>query len=217
MIHRAGVIGDVHGEVEALQAALGFLAGQNVDVLLCTGDIVTGEGDANRCCEMLKSAGVMCIRGNHDRWFLDQTTPAHEQPVEIDEITPAAQAFIAGLPVMREFETPAGLVLLCHGLGDDDMAGVFPGDQGIALESNHRLHAMVMQADYPVVVNGHTHHRMVRNIEGMTIINAGTLRNWQQPCFLTVDFAGGRVQFYDISPAGAISVSQAYQFTGSAP
>lgn len=212
-IIRAGVIGDVHGEAQALQAALSFLSGRGLDLLLCTGDIVTGEGDANRCCEILAGAGVLCVRGNHDRWFLDQTTPAHERAVEEDEIAPAAKAFLATLPVTREFETPAGRALLCHGLGGDDMAGVFPGDQGYALESNHRLHAMAMQADYSVVINGHTHQRMVRNIEGMTIINAGTLRNWQHPCFLTIDFTAGEVQFYEIGSECEITPGTAYRIS----
>jgi putative phosphoesterase len=209
MIKSIGVIGDIHGEVEELQATLDFLSKRPLDALLCTGDIVTGEGDASRCCEILAGAGVLCVRGNHDRWFLDQTTPAHERAVGEDEVAPAAKAFLAALPVTRGFETPAGRALLCHGLGDDDMAGVFPGDRGVALESNHRLHAMVMQADYPVVINGHTHQRMARNIEGVTIINAGTLRNWQQPCFLTIDFADGIVQFYEIGQKTAVTAGVA--------
>jgi putative phosphoesterase len=208
LIHTAGVIGDIHGEAELLEAILGFLVPQKLDILLCTGDIVTGEGDVNRSCELLKNAGVLCVRGNHDRWFLQRTTPAHEYDVPEEDVAPESKAYIASLPVMREFETAAGQTLLCHGLGDDDMAGVWPGDTGYAIESNHRLHALVMQADYKIIINGHTHQPMARTIEGLTILNAGTLRQSDGSDFFTVDFAAGSVQFYKISPEGQISAQR---------
>ncbi|HEX5322275.1 MAG TPA: metallophosphoesterase family protein [Capsulimonadaceae bacterium] len=205
LVTKAGVIGDIHGEAALLQALLDFLQPQKLDVLLCTGDIVTGEGDVNRSCALLKSAGVLCVRGNHDRWFLQRTTPAHEYDVPEEDVSSEAKEFIASLPVTREFETPAGQVLLCHGLGDDDLACVRPGDEGIALESNHRLHALVMQADYKIIINGHTHQPMARIIEGLTILNAGTLRQSDGSDFFIVDFAAGEVQFYKISPEGQIT------------
>ncbi len=34
------------------------------------------------------------------------------------------------LPPSRRFETPLGNLLLCHGLGDDDMAALKPDDEG---------------------------------------------------------------------------------------
>ncbi len=83
-------------------------------------------------------------------------------------------------------------------LGADDIAGVHPGDAGYALESNHRLHALVGAGDYRLVVCGHTHRRMVRTIGDLTILNAGTLCADGQPGFLIADFDAGAAQFYDL-------------------
>jgi len=73
-LRRVGVLGDVHAEDGLLEAALDHLARyDDLDALLCTGDLVTGPGDAGKCLEMLRAAGALCVRGNHDRWFLEAT------------------------------------------------------------------------------------------------------------------------------------------------
>lgn len=213
-ISRIGVIGDIHTEAGSLAAALGFLHAMPLDVLMCTGDIVTGKGDLNRCCQLLQIRGVATVRGNHDRWFLGGAMGDLPDATDEAEVVPEAKLFLASLPPTRTYATAAGPLLLCHGLGEDDMAGVFPHDYGYALEANHRLNALYTAAEYRFIVNGHTHHRMVRAFDSLTIINAGTLRIEHEPCFLTVDFGQGAVQFYDLQPDLAIVQGQAYNSSG---
>ena len=45
---RIGVIGDVHSEHERLETALDWFAGQNVDGVICTGDVVAFEARVQR-------------------------------------------------------------------------------------------------------------------------------------------------------------------------
>src|SRR5436853_7065250 len=74
LLRRIGIIGDVHGEDGALEAALNLLGGiTGLDAILCTGDVPgkNGTGDLARCCDLLENAGVMTIRGNHDRWYIE--------------------------------------------------------------------------------------------------------------------------------------------------
>jgi predicted phosphodiesterase len=186
-----------------LEAVLGHLrTADGLDAILCVGDVVTGPGDAGRCCDLLGAADVHTVRGNHDRWFLAGHVsyghlPKATPPEEVNE---EQRRFLVSLPPLRGFETARGALMLCHGLGDDDTAGVYPHDTGHALESNHRLHALVSGSEFRFVVNGHTHDRMVRRFDGLTIINAGTLRRDKSPCFATADFAAGIVQFYGFHP-----------------
>ena len=58
------------------------------------------------------------------------------------------------------------------------------------------------------VVNGHTHHAMVRHFDGITIINAGTLRrDAEAPGFLIVDFAARTVEMLRFTtPRDVVSV-----------
>ena len=52
--------------------------------------------------------------------------------------------------------------------------------------------------EYRFVLNGHTHQRLVRSFEDLTIINAGTLYRKHRPCVCVADFVVGQVQFYDL-------------------
>ena len=208
-VARLGVIGDVHTEDRSLAQVLDFLRPMRLDALLCTGDVVTGKGDANRCCHLLQQAEVATVRGNHDRWLLRGTMGDLPDATDEAELDTDAKLFLAALPATRSYDTVAGRLLLCHGLGDDDMAGVRPGDEGYALESNMRLALLYGSREYNLVINGHTHQQMVRTFDHLTIINAGTLRPDHQPGFLTVDLNSKVVQLYHIGKKLEIAAGEA--------
>ena len=199
-LRRVGIVGDVHAEDETLAAALAFLIERpDLDELFCTGDLPGDSGSVDRCCALLRGAGVQTVRGNHDRWHFEEV-PFRTNDYPGMEVGPEATAFLASLPPTREYATPDGLLLLCHGLGDDDLAGVYPDGENRTRESGHRLNALVEGGRYRYVVNGHTHRRMVRTIEGTTFVNAGTLHWAFGPVCAVVDFAARVAHFFDIHP-----------------
>jgi predicted phosphodiesterase len=198
MLRLVGVLGDVHTEVASLRLALSHFGG--VDKIVCVGDIADGSSDLDETCRILEGASVECVRGNHDRWFLDGEL--RDLPGASQSATEATRAFLRGLPVTRRYETAAGSLLLCHGLGENDMARVKPDDQGYALESNSELQRL-MSSDIELVVNGHSHRRMVRKFGRLTIINAGTLHREYDPCFALVDFVGREARYFDLAEGGA--------------
>lgn len=61
-----GVLGDIHGNREALEAALGRLDVLGVTRLLCVGDLVGYNADGDECVSILRARGATCIAGNHD-------------------------------------------------------------------------------------------------------------------------------------------------------
>jgi predicted phosphodiesterase len=209
-VARIGVIGDVHAEDACLEAALAFLAGQGLDALLCVGDIVDGPGGVDRCCELLGGHGVLCVRGNRDRWFLAGQARRQPAATQTDGVSAATRAFLAGLPIRLDFETPAGPLLLCHGLGDDDMARVTPDDYGYALETNLPLQALIAEGRYRFVIDGHTHRRMIRKFERLTLLNAGALKHDENPCFMSVDFEVRKLKFHNIRPSLEITEGESF-------
>lgn len=194
-ITTVGVLGDIHQEDQRLERALAHLRERSVDRILSVGDVADGPGDFVRCCQLLGEAGVEAVRGNHDRWLLDGTMRDLSDALPVDELQPAERAFLEGLPIVREYHTPAGLLLLCHGLGMHDMQGVGPDDRGYAIHYNSALQSLITDGRYRFVVNGHTHKRMVRSFSGLTIINAGTLFRRHGSGFAHIDFAAGLVTF----------------------
>jgi putative phosphoesterase len=200
-VERVGLIGDVHGAEPALRQALGFLAMQpGLDAILCTGDLPVRQGKETEptitCCRILAEAGVLTVRGNHDRWHVEGQRALYPDD---------AFDFLASLPPSRRFETPRGPVLLCHGIGDDDMSGVYQGAGG---ESRDRwLHQMGLQKLefvvrhylFRLILNGHTHLHMAEQHGKAFLVNAGTLlADKEPPTVSVVDFAEGWVRFYGL-------------------
>ncbi|HVH46482.1 MAG TPA: metallophosphoesterase family protein [Labilithrix sp.] len=198
-LRRVGVLGDVHAEDQFVEIALERFAAVGVDRVLCVGDIVDGSGSVSRCCALLATAEALVVRGNHERWFLKNALrdlPNATQPADVD---PSALAFLASLPASCVLPTIAGPLLLCHGLGDDDMNRLLPDDFGYALSANDALRALIESRDVAFVINGHTHRRMVRKFEPLTVINAGTLARDHEPGFVVVDFEARHAEFYDLA------------------
>lgn len=213
-LNRFGVIGDVHCEDVALAATLEFLRREELDAILCVGDIVDGRGDADRSCSLLREAGVIAVRGNHERWFLGGTPLG--MPDDTRTLDDDHRAWLASLPSSRRFETPHGGLVLCHAIGDDDMAVLRSSTDEYTLRWLEPLHAL--QADRRVawMVAGHTHERMVRVLDGLTVINAGTLhRGWAQG-FIVVELGAKVVRCFDlldgqVHDAGELELEQRSQ------
>ena len=202
---RFAILGDVHAEDVRLASALDHIATLNLDGILCVGDIVDGRGDAGRCVALLRAAGAACVRGNHDRWWSKGKPMGFADGTPREALDGAARAWLATLPPTAAFETPLGTLLLCHGLAENDMVGVEPEDDGYALESNVDLQQLIDRADYQVIVNGHTHSRMVRRFgRKLWIVNAGTLKGSTEPGFGVVDLAARAVQWLEFTPAGPL-------------
>ncbi len=196
-LSRIGIIGDVHGEAARLASALEFLRGLNVERILCVGDIADGKGwpEANACCQSLRAFDVATVRGNHDRWLVNHEMRELEGAVSPAAIGQENVDWLRALPLTLSFETTRGPLLLCHGVGENDMNKLKPDDYGYALECNDELQTLIA-ADIRFAVGGHTHARMVRRFGALTFINAGALPDWSDPCFALADFDAGAVEFY---------------------
>ena len=221
MIARVGIVGDVHGQVAMLETALDFLRKKWVDAILCTGDLPIKNAErtvktaqvTNQCAHILRQDGIYTVCGNHDRYLVenaDDTLLAELFPEEAEAGTDALQ-FARSLPATRQFETPRGNLLLCHGVGKKDTAGIYSGGETESVAEV--LHAQEITGENTaIMILGHTHQRMYRVVAGITLINPGTLLHEKEsPGFAFADFAAGIVQFYTIR-AGRIVPDAAYQW-----
>jgi len=195
LLTRVAVLGDVHAEHEHLEAALRRVYGK-FDAILCVGDIVDGPGDINRTCQLLQEYEVQAVKGNHERWLFSNEMRVLQDSHYLDDIETAHRNWLQALPKTMRFETPQGPLLLCHGLGENDMKTLLPDETGYALQNNTALENLLYGTDLRYVVKGHSHRRMVRRIDDVTFINAGTLHRNCDPCFCTIDFGKREVQFF---------------------
>jgi putative phosphoesterase len=203
-LRRVGVLGDIHCEDGRLEAALRLFETARLDLICSVGDIVDGPGDPNRTIDLLIEHDVACVRGNHERWLLKGEMRDLPDANTYYDLKMSSWGFVKNLPPWRKFETVAGATLLCHGLGEYDMAGVWPWDDAPTLESNHALWQLVNSREYDFIVNGHTHRRLVQKFDDLTLINAGTLFREHAPCCLIVDFEARVAEYFNLPGEGKI-------------
>ena len=63
---RYGIFGDIHGNLEALEAVLSDMQEQGVTHPLCLGDVVGYGADPVACLEWVQQLNCPIIKGNHD-------------------------------------------------------------------------------------------------------------------------------------------------------
>ncbi len=197
-LRRFAAIGDLHGEDLRLEFVLAWLSGQGIDTLLSVGDLVDGAGSLDRCCALLTAHDALVVRGNHDRWLLEEPF-AHEPGF----LTRDTLRFLRALPMTRRLPTLRGDLMLCHGIGDNDLVRLHPQGQETSRAATDALDVLLADPALRLVVGGHTHRRMVRSFarpDGppLLFINPGTLHRGYPASFAVVDLERGQVEFHEV-------------------
>ena len=133
---RVGVLGDVHGNLIALEAGHAYLRGIGVDRIVCTGDVAAFGPDPEGCVAFLRAHGIATVAGNEDAAMLHPITADPGMPPRLRQIqeikawsqrrlSPAAMAWLAALPGRLELE---GDLVCVHAAPDDDARIVAEGD-----------------------------------------------------------------------------------------
>lgn len=71
---RIGIFSDIHGNLEALEVVLESIEKENIDRLICLGDLVGYGPDPNLCVKMSIQAADITIAGNHDYAAINRIT-----------------------------------------------------------------------------------------------------------------------------------------------
>ncbi len=72
---KVGILGDIHANLEALNACLKILVkDEGCDYVMATGDIVGYGPQPKECIERLLELGIQSVRGNHDEYTLQSSS-----------------------------------------------------------------------------------------------------------------------------------------------
>lgn len=102
---RYAVISDIHSNLEALEAVLVKISELSADEIICLGDTVGYNASPNECINIIRSAGIRCIMGNHDARASgleepDNFTPLAKEAVlwTRNHLSGENKQFLRGLP-----------------------------------------------------------------------------------------------------------------------
>jgi len=176
---RLALISDIHGNYTALQAVLADIRRERIDSIVCLGDVATNGPEPKRVIAELQKLGCPCVLGNHESALLDPMAAVRYQIAPqlisslhwtLDQLSKSEldylRAFKATLPVSLD----DGTTLLCyHGspLSNTDLL--------LAVTPVEDLAEMFVDSDAKFFAGGHTHLQMLRQYEGMLVINPGSV------------------------------------------
>jgi predicted phosphodiesterase len=162
---RYGVLGDIHGNREALEAALGALEARGVRQFLCVGDIIGYNADPDECAAHLRNRHTVAIAGNHDligTGRLDFARCSNNARYSLQRtrrvLSRDTAAWLGRLPSNRLVEDN---VLLVHG-------GVRDVEQYMATPAVIGQNAQYLRADFPAArlcFFGHSHEQKVYQVD----------------------------------------------------
>jgi putative phosphoesterase len=175
---RVGFVSDIHGNLLALDAVLADLRRQDVDRIVCLGDVCFGP-QAHECLERVRELNCPVVLGNWDSWSMDGFPPA-DDPVgmmlyEIGAwwarlLTGEDHAFVRTFVPTLELPLEDGSRMLCfHGSPHSFSDWIF------ATTPDDDLETMLAGIEAAVLVGGHTHLQMLRRFGRSAIVNPGSV------------------------------------------
>lgn len=187
---KIAVLSDIHANGVALDAVLTDIEGEQVDRLVCLGDVATPRPQPRMVLDRLYTLGCPVVRGNVDDRVLDSLTNLPppvpsivgdrrgvtlEEQYEIEcwcaqQLTPDDVGWLRLLPLSTELPLGGGTQLLCfHGTPQDNTAfvrGSFTYEE---------LEQVIGGYDAAVLVGGHSHVQLVRRHKSAMFVNVGSV------------------------------------------
>ena len=169
------VISDIHGNLAALDAII-----ESADMVLCLGDIVNYGPYPKPCIERIRGLANKVVRGNHDNAIGRNMDCGCS--VKYKEISDAGKIFtkavlnteekdyLGNLPVTALVEIEGKKFLLSHGSPGGDIYKYLRPDI-----PDKQWESELKNISADIIFLGHTHFPMVRIIQGVTVVNPGSV------------------------------------------
>ena len=168
---RIGILSDAHGNVIALNECVKSLESRKIGQLLSLGDCVGYFPEANKVLDVLRSAGALCLMGNHEAMLLG-LLPIDKEKEKVYHITRSRRAvsqehfgWISNWLPFREIVVDGLKLLFVHGSPWDPLNGyVYP-------DFDFR---MFRELQFDAVFMGHTHRPFMKRIGKLQLVNVGS-------------------------------------------
>ncbi|RMH00384.1 MAG: metallophosphoesterase [Chloroflexi bacterium] len=176
---RIALISDIHGNLISLEAVLADINRQQVDQIICLGDVATLGPQPKEVIRRVRQLGCPCIMGNHDFFVLrpDQI-PTYSDALwftetinwTISQLEPEDIRFLRSFQPTITIPLSNQQTLLCfHGSPHSNV------DIILATTPPVELDRLLTGYEADVMAGGHTHVQMLRQHKGKWIVNVGSV------------------------------------------
>jgi putative phosphoesterase len=175
-VRRVAAIGDVHGNTVALAAVLEELRGEDVDLVVWTGDLSWGP-EPTATLDLVRAVGraALYVRGNAERALRELEDGTIAEPSERERWMLEAHS-ADDLAFARSFEHSHSVEI--EGLGATYFTHGSPRSDEELLTAGTpeaRVAAATAEIGERVLVTGHTHSQYDREVAGVRAVNPGSV------------------------------------------
>jgi putative phosphoesterase len=187
---RFGIVSDIHCNAAGLRKALGLMG--DIDELICLGDSIWEYRFSNEVTDILKERGAHTILGNHEETFFG---PLGERARARGDIDRDLAAWLETRPHRIALDCAGKRLLLVHSTPWEPRGDyVMPGSAQLE---------RFAEADADIVLYGHTHRQMVKQVGRVLVVNPGSTgdgrdhHNGRQLSCAVLDTASDEVSIID--------------------
>ena len=168
---RVAALNDVHGNLPALEAVLTEVERERVDLIVFGGDLAAGLLPAETIDLAMSLANARFVRGNADRELVDAYDRRGESESPLVGAWTVSQLDARRRDFLASFEPTVVVdgVCFCHATPHDDE----PIFTRVTPET--RVRDLLKPLDQSAVVCGHTHMQFDRVVDGIRVVNAGSV------------------------------------------
>ena len=168
MSTRIGLLSDVHAMSAPVAEALSIFKREQVDSIICPGDIAGYFDDVSAVIELLIESNCQAIIGNHDQAYLEKNS---------DASTTAEYIFLEALPETLEFNIEGKRVYVVHAHPPASQHGgikLLDVDGELIPEQKKYWQRELANLDHEVLIVGHTHQVFAEQLGDVLVINPGS-------------------------------------------
>jgi putative phosphoesterase len=177
------VLGDIHGNLPALEVALREARAEGADLICHTGDLVGYAPFPAETVTLVRDQRIPGVRGDVEESLatgVDRRAPGTASEAElrfqddayawtVEHLDPLTRNYLADLPFQRTFEDAGRRIVVVHATPLDVATPLWEGrDEDFFRE-------MGEVADADILIFGHTHRPYHRVVDGRHFINAGSV------------------------------------------
>jgi len=168
MATKLGLISDVHASPAPLEEALSLFRREQVDHIICAGDIAGYFDDLEPTVDLLLEHECTVVTGNHDQAYL---------ACNEDKCESRAFRFLSTLPETLEYEFEGKSVYVVHahppssqhgGIKLLDVEGELMPDQTVYWQQQ------LETSNWDVLIVGHTHQVFTQQLGKVLVVNPGS-------------------------------------------
>ena len=168
MTTKIGLVSDVHSSPAPLAEALDIFRREQVDEIICAGDIAGYYETLAPTVELLEQSGCLAIVGNHDQSYLEKTTEDGESSI---------RTYLQKLPQTLTMKIGGKSIFVVHANPPSEQHGGIKllDPQGeIRQDRVDEWTDTLKEFEHDILIVGHTHQVYAQQLGEVFVINPGS-------------------------------------------